>query len=304
MTTQSSASRTVEHTPVLVEETVDALALRNGGVYVDATLGTGGHTRAMVNRLSNSTVIGLDADADAIETAKLHITSKRNSTRFFHAYFADIQAVLDYAGVEGVDGILADLGVSSFALDTPERGFSFQEEGPLDMRFDAESEALTAHTIIHTWSERDLAHLFSSLGDEAFARPIARHIVGRRCKEFPHTTTQLAELIRESIPPRFRHGRIHPATRVFQALRMRVNEELEQLTRFLEVSMEALNRGGRLAIISFHSGEDRIVKHTFQTMESTERGSVLTATPITAGEGERRANVRSRSAKLRAIEKT
>jgi 16S rRNA (cytosine1402-N4)-methyltransferase len=304
MRTQSASAGTVEHTPVLLEESVRALALRDGGVYVDATLGTGGHTRAILERVSNATVIGIDADAEAIETAKARIASSENTTRFFHAYFADIDAVLNEVGVAGADGILADLGVSSFALDTPERGFSFQAEGPLDMRFNTGDESATAADIIRTWSERDLAGLFASLGDEQFARPIARGIVARRSAEFPSTTTQLADLIRESVPPRFRHGRIHPATRVFQALRMKVNEELDQLTKFLEVGLEALNSGGRLAVISFHSGEDRVVKHTFQTMAAAQRGSVVTSKPITSGDQERRENVRSRSAKLRVIEKT
>ncbi len=303
MRQEFTATQTPAHTPVMVEECMDMLSLTNGGVFVDATLGAGGHTRAMLERVSNATIIGIDADEQAIEHAKETMPETENTVRFFHAYFADIATVLIEAGIDGVDGILADLGVSSFALDTPERGFSFKEDGPLDMRFNSESDALTAADIIHSYSEKELAELFSALGDEPFAYPIARNIAARRSKEYPQTTTELAKIVRDSVPPKVKYGRIHPATRVFQALRMKVNGELEQLERFLFDAMGRLHPGGRLAVISFHSGEDRIVKHTFRNMADREEGEIVTPKPIIPTDTEQRANVRSRSAKLRVIQK-
>ncbi|MGC9506151.1 16S rRNA (cytosine(1402)-N(4))-methyltransferase RsmH [Baaleninema sp.] len=279
------------HVPVLQKETIAALAVRPGGRYLDATVGAGGHTRSILEAAADTHVTAIDRDDMALETAKANLADYGDRVTFWRGNFAEFP----YED-ERFDGILADLGVSSGQFDVVERGFSFRHEAPLDMRMDRRQE-LTAAEIINHWDETDLANVFYHYGEERLSRRIARAIVARR--PF-YTTVALAEAIAGSVPRRYRYGRIHPATRVFQALRIAVNRELDSLEQWLDRAPRALNVGGRIAAIDFHSLEDRIVKHRFR--DSSEL-KVLTKKPIVPQPEERAANPRSRSAKLRFAER-
>lgn len=279
------------HIPVLAEAVVTGLAVHSGGTYLDATMGGGGHSRLILQAADNTHLIGLDQDAQAIAAARQTLAEYGDRVQFYHTNFANYQP-----GSLTFDGILADLGVSSPQFDTPERGFSFRHTAALDMRMN-QQQALTAADIINTWDEAALAHIFYTYGEERLSRRIARRIVEKR----PFTTTtDLAEAIAYAVPPKYRYGRIHPATRVFQALRIAVNRELEVLETFLRTAPTWLRPGGRLAVISFHSLEDRLVKHAFKENPTLQ---VITKKPIEATEAEIQQNARSRSAKLRIAEK-
>lgn len=243
------------HVPVLLHEVVAALQPREGGVYVDCTLGAGGHTEALLNAAS-CRVIGLDRDADALSVARCRLQGVGARFVGVHAAFAKLDEVLDNMGVSVVDGVLADLGVSSLQLDTPGRGFSFRNAGPVDMRMDT-SAGPTAADLVNHWDEAELVACIRTLGEERWAKRIAAAIVQGRPW---HDTLALASAIEAAVPAVARGGRIHPATRTFQALRMTVNAELDQLERLLDAAVARLKPGGRLAIISFHSLEDRVVK--------------------------------------------
>lgn len=277
------------HIPVLSREVISALAIRPGGHYLDATVGGGGHSEAILQTYHDVKVTALDWDEQAIIAAKQRLAEYESRIQFVLSSFADF----DYKNAS-FDGVLADLGVSSYHLDTAERGFSFRNTAPLDMRMDRRRD-LTAAEIINTWDENELADIFFKYGEERLSRRIARRIVEKR----PFTTTtELAEEIAYSVPRQYRYGRIHPATRVFQALRIVVNEELTAIENFLNRAPLGLVPGGRIVVISFHSLEDRIVKHKLR--ESSLR--VITKKPITAQNDELENNVRSRSAKLRTAE--
>ncbi|MBU6389766.1 16S rRNA (cytosine(1402)-N(4))-methyltransferase RsmH, partial [Patescibacteria group bacterium] len=273
-----------------------------GGTYIDATLGLGGHSQALLETAERSgkelIVLGIDQDEEALGLARQRLGDR---IRYFHGNFADLREAAKTLA-QPVAGILMDLGISSFQLDTPNRGFSFTADGPLDMRMD-QSAQTTAERIVNTWSEPELTRVFFQYGEERLGRKIARFIVDRRQKQPFHSTADLAELVTRAYPPsaRFRHP--HPATRVFQALRLTVNGELEALTAGLEAALTLLAPGGRLAVISFHSLEDRIVKHRFRQAEQETGYTVLTKKPVTATADEIVANPRSRSAKLRVIER-
>jgi 16S rRNA (cytosine1402-N4)-methyltransferase len=279
------------HVPVLGREVVEGLALQPGGHYLDATVGGGGHSRLILTAVPDGQVTALDQDRQAIAAAREALADVADRVEFHHVNFARFEP-----GDRRFDGILADLGVSSAQFDIPERGFSFRHEAPLDMRMD-QDQSLTAADIVNQWEEAKLADIFYHYGEERLARKIARRIVEKR--PF-HTTTELAETIFYSVPHSYRYGRIHPATRTFQALRIAVNQELELLETFLQKAPHWLKPGGRLAIISFHSLEDRIVKHRLRESPLLK---VLTKKPITAGETEVEQNIRSRSAKLRLAER-
>jgi 16S rRNA (cytosine1402-N4)-methyltransferase len=285
------------HLPVLPAEVLQWLAPQPGQVIVDCTVGGGGHSRLITEQLGTSgRVIGLDQDPAMLDLARprladLHVT-------LVHAAFDQIAEVLQEQGITTVDGILADLGVSSDQLDDPSRGLSFQQDAPLDMRMDP-TRGETAADLLRRLPERDLADLIYQFGEERFSRRIARRLVEARKHDPIQTTGQLADLVRRCVP-RGKGHKIDPATRTFQALRIAVNDELGSLDRLLAQLPECLKPGGRAVIISFHSLEDRRVKRAFR--DST-RWQVLTKKPVTAGEDEERTNPRSRSAKLRAAER-
>ncbi len=291
-----SPEASAPHVPVMATEAIDGLAIRPDGTYVDATFGAGGHARAIDALLTaGGRLIALDADPGAALYA-----GALPRTALVGANFADLAAVLDDLGIAAVDGVLFDLGVSSMQLDRPERGFSFREDGPLDMRLDPR-RALTAAELLATVEEAELADLILRFGEDRAARRIARAIVAaRKAGRLPGTTTGLARLIAGVVLVSGRRERIHPATRTFQALRIAVNDELGALERGLGAAVERTRPGGRIAVISFHSLEDRIVKRAFR---DDPRVHAITRRPLEPGDVERAANPRSRSAKLRVAQR-
>jgi 16S rRNA (cytosine1402-N4)-methyltransferase len=297
------------HQPVLVNEIVAWLTPDEGtsSIIVDGTAGGGGHTVALARRLGAAgRLIGLDRDPAMLALAEKAV-SKAGSplplpvpVTLVHAAYREIRPVLDELGIDRVQGVLLDLGLSSDQLAWERRGFSFANDGPLDMRFDPDETGPSAADLVNEMREADLANLFFELGEERFSRRIARRIVDDRGTRPIQTTGQLAELVRRSVPGRARHGPIDPATRVFQALRIAVNDELGQLEATLAAIPDLLTPGGRAAIISFHSLEDRRVKWAFK---SSPRLTVLTKKPVTATAQEVAVNPRARSAKLRVVER-
>ncbi|HVB37386.1 MAG TPA: 16S rRNA (cytosine(1402)-N(4))-methyltransferase RsmH [Vicinamibacterales bacterium] len=290
------------HEPVLTAEVLDYLAPGRGGVFVDCTVGLGGHARALL-QAGASRLIGCDRDSDALAVAADRLAPWRDRVELVHADYRDLEAVLDARGVDAVDGVLADLGVSSLQFEGAGRGFSFQRDEPLDMRMDR-SGGDTVADRLRDVEESELADVIFQYGEERFSRRIARAIVDARRRAPIDTTGELAAIVRRAVPRRG-FTRIDPATRTFQALRIWVNGELDGLDRFLEAAARRLRTGARLAVISFHSLEDRIVKHTFRALErhGTAGVRVLTKKPVTPGDEEVAANPRARSAKLRAIER-
>lgn len=295
------------HISVLMQKTIYYLNPTRGGNFLDATLGYGGHAEKILSGLSKSSkqyrFIGLDRDAEALTYAQVRLQDYLHTT-FFHRNFQD--AVLLTKPIT-FDGILLDLGISSPQLDDPSRGFSFIEDGPLDMRMDQTQplgrRTLTAHTIINQWSQTELTRLFSRLGQQPYARSIARTIVSQRAKKPINTTKELVAIIERSTPPSYRFGKkTHFATNVFRALRMAVNDELETLESFLKQLPHLANYGCRIVIISFHSLEDRLVKHYFKNYADDGKAKMLTKKPIEPTIQEIDDNPRSRSAKLRALE--
>jgi 16S rRNA (cytosine1402-N4)-methyltransferase len=285
------------HVSVLVRPALEYLAIRPDGIYVDATFGAGGHSRSILGRLERGRVIALDADPSAAARAE-PIADPRFT--FVHSNFRELDAVLDRFAIDSVDGVLFDLGVSSMQLDDPERGFSLRTSAPLDMRMDPHV-GRSAYEILATSSESELADIFFQLGEERAARRIARAVVMRRTRGgLPNTTAEFAELVAGIVQRPGRRERIHPATRVFQALRIAANDELDALRDGLETAIRRLRKAGRVVAISFHSLEDRIVKRTFR---DDDRLDVLTRRPVLPDERELAENRRSRSAKLRAAQR-
>lgn len=282
---------TFSHLPVLPQEVIAGLAVRPGGHYLDATVGGGGHSRLILEAAPDIKLTAVDQDEDALTAAKKELGEFGDRVKFVRSNFAAYEFP-----IASFDGILADLGVSSYHLDTPERGFSFRHAADLDMRMD-QRQSLTAADVINDWDEAELAKIFFEYGEERLSRRIARRIVEKRPFQ---TTTELALAIASSVPPKYRYGRIHPATRVFQALRIVVNDELKSLETFIEKAPQALVPGGKIAIISFHSLEDRLVKHGLRNSPLLK---VFTKKPIIATEAEIANNPRSRSAKLRIAER-
>ena len=282
---------TFSHIPVLSQEVITGLNIQPGGNYLDLTVGGGGHSRLILETAEDVKVTCVDQDEDALKAAKENLSEFGDRVNFIHSNFANYQFIEN-----SYDGILADLGVSSYHLDNPERGFSFRNTANLDMRMN-QQQSLTAGDIINEWDEKELADIFFKYGEERLSRRIARRIIEKRPFD---TTTELANAIAYSVPPKYRHGRIHPATRVFQALRIAVNDELKVLETLIEKAPNALIPEGRIAIISFHSLEDRPVKHGLRNSPLLR---ILTKKPIIATEEEIKQNPRSRSAKLRIAEK-
>ena len=289
------------HEPVMLPEIVDLLGPARGGVFVDCTVGLGGHSRALLEA-GASRVLGLDRDQAALAIAREALGAFGDRVELVHADYRDLGRVLDERGIVAVDGALADLGVSSMQLDAEGRGFSFRRDEPLDMRMD-QSRGPSAADLLREVGEQELADIIFQFGEERHSRRVARAVVNARREAAIDTTGRLAAIVRRAVP-HHGHQRIDPATRTFQALRIWVNRELDGLDAFLAEATRRLAAGARLAVITFHSLEDRIVKHTFRALEKTGEGlRILTRRPAVPGDDERAGNARARSAKLRAIER-
>jgi 16S rRNA (cytosine1402-N4)-methyltransferase len=299
------------HFPVMVEEVMALLRCEPGRTYVDATLGGGGHTLEILRRTApNGIVIGLDWDDEAISEAKKVLMPFGERVKIFRENFIHLPEILDEMRVEEVDGILLDLGLSSLQLENRERGFSFREEGPLDMRMDQRLDQ-TATYLVNRLSADELKDILDKYGEERWAKRIANAVVREREQGLIKTTQALRKIVHHAIPRGFHSRKIDPATKTFQAFRIRVNDELENLRRILETGWELLRKGGRLCVLSFHSLEDRMVKETFRKLEKGGTDGlrpggvmcVVTKKPVMPSEEERRRNPRSRSAKLRCAER-
>ena len=307
------------HYSVLLNETIENLNIKPDGIYVDGTLGGGGHAYQVASRLSEKgRLIGIDQDADAIAAAGERLKEFGDKITIIRSNYANMKEELHRIGVEKVDGIVLDLGVSSFQLDTPERGFTYRDENaPLDMRMD-DRQNLTAKDIVNGYSEMDLYRIIRDYGEDKFAKNIAKHIVQERAEKPIETTGELTEIIRASIPMKVQVTGGHPAKRTFQAIRIELNKELEVLQNNLDDMIDLLNPGGRICIITFHSLEDRIVKTNFKRNENPctcpsdfpvcvcgkkSKGKVVTRKPILPSEEELEVNSRSKSAKLRVFER-
>jgi len=299
---RSFSPETRVHEPVLLKEVVALLNPRPGQVVVDGTLGSGGHAKEIMQYLGpQGRLIGLDQDPEALERAKRTLEHFTN-VEFLQANFSELEAVLKRLNLNRIDAVLLDVGLSSEQLGTADRGFSFLKEGSLDMRMDPRS-LVTARDLVNDLSQGELETLFRESGEERWSKRIAAAVSRERQKKPIETTRQLTEIIEKSVPRPARFGPRHPAMRVFQALRIRVNRELAALEETLPQAFRALKRGGRLAVISFHSLEDRIVKQTFREWLKRGEARVLTPKPVRATEEEMRRNPRSRSAKLRVVER-
>ena len=307
------------HYSVLLNETIENLNIKPDGIYADGTLGGGGHAYQVASRLSEKgRLIGIDQDADAIAAAGERLKEFGDKITIIRSNYANMKEELHRIGVGKVDGIVLDLGVSSFQLDTPERGFTYRDENaPLDMRMD-DRQSLTAKDIVNGYSEMDLYRIIRDYGEDKFAKNIAKHIVQERAKKPIETTGELTEIIRASIPMKVQVTGGHPAKRTFQAIRIELNKELEVLQNNLDDMIDLLNPGGRICIITFHSLEDRIVKTNFKRNENPctcpsdfpvcvcgkkSKGKVVTRKPILPSEEELEVNSRSKSAKLRVFER-
>lgn len=307
-----------EHKSVLLYETVDSLNIKPDGIYVDGTLGGGGHAYEVCSRLGkHGRLIGIDQDADAIAAATKRLEPFADKVTVVRSNYENIASVLHDLGIEKVDGIYPDLGVSSYQLDTASRGFTYREDAPLDMRMD-QRNTQTAADIVNTYSETELYHIIRDYGEDRFAKNIAKHIVQRRQEKPYETTGELIETIKAAIPAKIRATGGHPAKRTFQAIRIELNHELDVLNRSIDTMIDLLNPGGRLSIITFHSLEDRIVKKRFRDNENPcicppefpvcmcgrkSKGTVITRKPIVPGEEELEYNKRSKSSKLRVFER-
>ena len=306
------------HKPVLLDECLDALAIKPEGIYLDGTLGRAGHSLEIARRLSGKgRLIGVDRDETALEAAKQRLAEYMDRVTLVHSNFSEIHAILDQLGIDKIDGMLFDLGVSSPQLDDAERGFSYMHDAPLDMRMDR-TAALTAYDVVNGWSYEELRRILFEYGEERYAPVIAKHIVRQREQAPIETTVQLSDIIRGAMPPAALREKQHPAKRSFQAIRIAVNGELDELEPMMEAAAERLNVGGRLAVISFHSLEDRIIKKAMQRLATgctcppefpvcvcgkLPKMKLVSRKPIVSSAAELEYNHRARSAKLRVAEK-
>lgn len=307
-----------KHTSVLLEETIEGLNIRPDGIYIDGTLGGGGHTFEICKRLTSGRVIGIDQDEAAIQAAGERLKAFEDKVTIVRSNYSDLKSIFEQQHIQKADGIILDLGVSSYQLDNAERGFSYQSDSLLDMRMDRR-QTLTAREIVNGYSEMELYRIIRDYGEDQFAKNIAKHIVQARKEKSIETTGQLNEVIKAAIPAKIRAVGGHPSKRTFQAIRIECNRELEVLKDSLEDMIELLSPQGRLCIITFHSLEDRIVKTMFRRNENPcicpphfpacvcglqARGRVITRKPILPSEEEMQENSRSKSAKLRIFERT
>ncbi|MEG0873144.1 MAG: 16S rRNA (cytosine(1402)-N(4))-methyltransferase RsmH [Clostridia bacterium] len=305
-----------KHKSVLLNECIQNLDIKPAGIYVDGTLGGGGHSYNILKHLSNGVLIGIDRDEDALNAAKEKLSEYSNFIAI-HDNNSNIIAILKNIEVVSVDGILLDLGVSSYQLDEASRGFSYMKDAPLDMRMNKD-DSITAFDVVNTYSQDRLRNIFFDYGEEKFSKRIAENIVLRRANKPIKTTLDLVDVIKKSMPSKALNEKQHPAKRVFQAIRIEVNEELTLLKKSVQDSIKVLKPGGRIEIITFHSLEDKIVKHTFEEMEGrctcpksfpicvcnpVSYGKIITKKPIIATSEELEENPRARSAKLRVFEK-
>ena len=308
---------TFNHKSVLLNEVIESLNIKADGYYVDGTFGGGGHALYVVKRLESGKLIGIDRDSDAIKAATQRLNDYINNVIIIRDNYVNIENILKRENIDKVDGIYIDLGVSSYQLDTAERGFTYRFDAPLDMRMDDRNE-LKASDIVNDYSESELFHIIRDYGEDRFAKNIAKHIVEYRNKKRIETTFELVDIIKASIPMKIQVTGGHPAKRTFQAIRIELNKELEVLTDSLDVMIDLLKPGGRLSVITFHSLEDRIVKQAFKKAESPcvcpkkfpvcvcgnkSKGRVITRKAILPSEEELEENSRSKSAKLRVFEK-
>ena len=305
------------HYSVLLSECMDGLDIKPDGVYVDGTAGGAGHSSEIAKRLENGMLIAIDQDATAVGVARERLDRLKKNTKVVQSNFCEIASVCKDLGIEEIDGLLLDLGVSSYQLDTAERGFSYSADAPLDMRMDV-SRALTAYDVVNTYGEQELKKILFEYGEERYAPQIASAIVKARAKKPIETTAELSDVIKYAIPPAAREGGHHPAKRSFQAIRIEVNGELDVIEPAIRDAVSLLKKGGRVAIITFHSLEDRIVKQTFASLASgctcpkdfpicvcsnKPKVKIITKKPILPSKEELEENPRSRSAKLRVAEK-
>ena len=306
-----------KHKSVLLNECIEGLNIKKEGIYVDGTLGGGGHSYEILRKLSpNGRLIGIDRDKDALNAASKKLNEFNNFTTV-HDNHANILEILKNLGIQGVDGILLDLGVSSYQLDEASRGFSYMNDAPLDMRMNREDK-ISAYEVVNNYSEEKLSRIFFDYGEERYSKSIAKKICKVREENKISTTLELVEVIKSAMPSSALNEKQHPAKRVFQAIRIEVNEELTKLKQAVEDSIKALNNGGRLAIITFHSLEDKIVKHTYEDMQGRctcpkdfpvcvcnyiSYGRIVNKKPIISNEEELKENRRARSAKLRIFER-
>ena len=305
------------HKPVLLDECLEALAIKPDGIYLDGTLGRAGHSLEIVKRLTTGRLIGIDRDETAIAAAQERLADYADRVTLVHSNFDRVGEILDELGIDGADGMLFDLGVSSPQLDNAERGFSYRHDAPLDMRMDR-TAALCAREVVNEWSYEELRRILFAYGEERYAPLIAKHIVQKREEAPIETTLQLAEIIKAAMPPSALREKQHPAKRSFQAIRIAVNGELDALPPMLEAAADKLHTGGRLAVISFHSLEDRVIKQTMQALATgctcppnfpvcvcgkKPKMKLISRKPIVSGEAELAYNPRARSAKLRVAEK-
>ena len=306
-----------KHKSVLLNECIEGLNIKKEGIYVDGTLGGGGHSYEILRKLSpNGRLIGIDRDKDALNAASKKLNEFNNFTTV-HDNHANILEILKNLGIQGVDGILLDLGVSSYQLDEASRGFSYMNDAPLDMRMNREDK-ISAYEVVNNYSEEKLSRIFFDYGEERYSKSIAKKICKVREENKISTTLELVEVIKSAMPSSALNEKQHPAKRVFQAIRIEVNEELTKFKQAVEDSIKALNNGGRLAIITFHSLEDKIVKHTYEDMQGRctcpkdfpvcvcnyiSYGRIVNKKPIISNEEELKENPRARSAKLRIFER-
>lgn len=306
-----------EHTSVLLEETIDGLNIKPDGIYVDGTVGAGGHSKEILKRLTSGKLICIDQDDEALNAAKENLKEYLGKVKFIKKNFSQVGEVLEELNIEKIDGMILDLGVSSHQIDTAVRGFSYMKDGKLDMRMDKE-KSLSAKKIINEYTQRDLERIFWNYGEEKMAKKIAANIIKRRNEKPIESTLELSEIVENSIPQKFKKGRGHPSKKIFQALRIEVNKELEVINEVIPKIVEKLKPKGRLCIITFHSLEDRIVKNKYKELSQgcicpknfplcvckhKEKIKIINSKPICPSNDEILKNKRSKSAKLRIAER-
>lgn len=306
-----------KHKSVLLEETIEMLNIKKNGIYVDATLGGGGHSLEILKKLDDGILIAIDQDIDALNSTKEKLKTYSDKIRYFHGNFSEIEQYLNSLKIKKIDGIIADLGVSSYQFDNGERGFSYNHNAKLDMRMNRDNK-LSAYDVINNYTESELTKIFYDYGEEKWGSRIANFIINKRKEEPINTTFQLVEIIKNAIPKAVRENGSHPAKKVFQAIRIEVNKELDKITPLIDNAINFLNIKGRICIITFHSLEDRIVKNKFKeyemncicpkeypicTCQKVRELKIITKKPIIPSNSEINDNLRARSAKLRVAEK-